>query len=98
VLLAGRSGIGRKTCVSLTATMLRMDVVSPSTNRDYSVREFKKELKTFLELAAVQNKKTVLLIEDHHLVKSEFLEILNSLISSGEIPGLFTQEEVDHLF
>jgi len=32
----------------------------------------------------------VLLIEEHHLVKSEFLEILNSLISSGEIPGLFT--------
>ncbi|KAL4440929.1 hypothetical protein ABPG74_009342 [Tetrahymena malaccensis] len=98
VLLAGRSGIGRKSCISLMATMLRMEIVSPSTSRDYSTREFKKELKVFLEKAAAQNKQVILYIEDHHLVKSEFLELLNSLISSGEIPGLFTQDEVDHSF
>lgn len=78
--------------------MLRMEVVSPSTSRDYSMREFKKELKTFLEKAAIQNKQIVLLLEDHHLVRAEFLEVLNSLISCGEVPGLFTQEEVDHAF
>jgi len=31
ILLAGRSGIGRKSCVSLISLMLRMDIVSPST-------------------------------------------------------------------
>ncbi len=44
----------------------------------------------FLEIAAIQNKPVLLLIEDHNLVKSEFLELLNSLISSGEIPGLYS--------
>jgi dynein heavy chain 2, cytosolic len=98
ILLAGRSGIGRKSCVSLVASMLRMQIVSPSTSRDYGMREFKKELKGFLEIVAVQNKHTLLYLEDHHLVRSEFLEVLNSLISCGEIPGLFTQDEVDHAF
>ena len=78
--------------------MLRLEIVSPSTSRDYSIREFKKELKVFLEQAAGQNKKMVLFIEDHNLVKGEFLELLNSLISSGEIPGLFSIEEIDKLF
>lgn len=55
VLLAGRSGIGRKSCVSLISVMLRMTIVSPSTSRDYGSREFKKELKGFLEVAAGQN-------------------------------------------
>ena len=98
VLLAGRSGIGRKICTSLVALMLRMDFLSPSLGKDYSSREFKKDLKHFLEIAAVQNKPCVLFFEDHQLVKPEFLEIINSLISSGEVPGLYSQDEVEHLF
>ena len=31
-------------------------------------------------------------------MKSELLEIVNSLISSGEIPGLYTIDEVEQLF
>ena len=34
ILLAGRAGIGRRSVVSLTATMLRLDMVSPPTTRD----------------------------------------------------------------
>jgi dynein heavy chain 2 len=39
----------------------------------------------------------VLFLEDHQLQKNEFLEKVNSLISSGEIPGLFSAEEVEHI-
>jgi len=35
------------------------------------------------------------LIEDHHIIKGEFLEYLNSLISAGEVPGLYTPEELE---
>lgn len=40
----------------------------------------------------------MLYIEDHNLIKPEFLELLNSLISCGEIPGLYTMDEIEHLF
>ena len=39
----------------------------------------------------------VLFVEDHQLIKSEFYEYLNSLISGGEIPGLFTPQELEPL-
>lgn len=97
LLLAGRSGIGRKTCISLVSLLLNLEPLSPFLTKDYSIRDFRKELKGFLEIAGVQNKPCLLFLEDHHLVQTEFLELINSLISSGEIPGLFTQEEVDHL-
>jgi dynein heavy chain 2 len=61
------------------------------------VREFKKDLRMAIENAAVLGKPTLLFIEDHHLVQREFLEMLNSLISSGEVPGLYRQEEIDGL-
>jgi dynein heavy chain 2 len=38
-----------------------------------------------------------LLIEDHQIIKGEFLEYLNSLISAGEVPGLYTPEELEPL-
>ena len=38
------------------------------------------------------------MFEDHHVRKSEFLELLNSLISSGEIPGLYAPDEIDRIF
>lgn len=41
-------------------------------------------------MAAVDNSPLIVYIEDHHLVQPEFLELLNSLLSSGEIPGLYT--------
>lgn len=38
-------------------------------------------------------------MEDHVLLQSPpILETVNSLIASGEIPGLFTHDEVDRLF
>ena len=98
VLLAGRSGIAKRTCALLTGVMLRLQLFSPMMTKDYSVRDFKKDLKAALENAAVLGKPTLLFVEDHNITKKEFLEMLNSLLSSGEIPGLYRQEEIDSLF
>ena len=55
-------------------------------------------MRGILESAGIEGNKICFLIEDHHLCQSEFLEMLNSLISSGEIPGLFKPEEMEGLF
>jgi len=62
--------------------MLRLELFSPHYHKGYSEREFKKDMRKVLEMAGIQGTSTCLLIEDHHLIKSEFLEMLNSLISS----------------
>ena len=55
-------------------------------------------MRTILESAGIEGNPTCLLIEDHHLCETEFLEMFNSLISSGEIPGLFRPDEMEGLF
>ena len=42
-------------------------------------------------------RENVLFIEDYQLLTPEFLQLVNSLISSGEIPGLFSPEELEPL-
>lgn len=95
LLLAGRSGVGRKQATQLISHMLNTEFYSPNINRDYGMKEFKRDLKRALEMAGVEGTKTVLYIEDHQLLRDEFLTYINSLISAGEVPGLYTPEELE---
>ena len=45
LLLAGRAGVGRKQAVQLISHMLNMEFFSPNINREYSMKEFKRDLK-----------------------------------------------------
>jgi dynein heavy chain 2 len=49
ILIGGRSGMGRKTCVQLVSFLNGLEYYSLSVGRDYGIREFRKELKVFLE-------------------------------------------------
>lgn len=50
-----------------------------------------------LQQVGVSGEEVVLLLEGHQIIDSTFLELINSLLSSGEIPGIFTPEELDPL-
>jgi dynein heavy chain 2, cytosolic len=74
-----------------------MSFFTPHINREYSMKEFKRDLKVVLQKAGIEAEKTVLYVEDHQILTSEFLELLNSLISAGEVPGLYSPEELEPL-
>ena len=46
LLLAGRSGVGRRTAVGIVASMNNMKLFSPKVSRTYSSKQFKNDLKT----------------------------------------------------
>jgi dynein heavy chain 2, cytosolic len=45
LLLAGKSGCGRKQSVQLIAHLLNMEFFTPNISREYSMKEFKRDLK-----------------------------------------------------
>lgn len=48
-----------------------------------------------MQQCGIENEQVVFVLEDHHVVDSSFLEIVNSLLSAGEVPGLYTPEELE---
>lgn len=46
LLLAGRSGVGRRTAVSLVAHMHSIELFTPKISRAYQLKHFKNDLKT----------------------------------------------------
>eukprot|EP00743_Colponemidia_sp_Colp-15_P007052 GILK01007609.1.p1 GENE.GILK01007609.1~~GILK01007609.1.p1 ORF type:complete len:2172 (-),score=437.61 GILK01007609.1:43-6558(-) len=95
MLLVGRSGVGRRSLTTIVAYMQRMTLVSPSLTREYGVKELKRDLKAWLQTAGVEGQPLVLLLEDHQFVQPAFLELFNSLLSAGEVPGLYQPEELE---
>ena len=45
LLMAGRSGVGRRTAVTLVAFMHQMQLFSPKVSRNYGDKQFKADLK-----------------------------------------------------
>ncbi|KAF4787703.1 hypothetical protein TURU_168391 [Turdus rufiventris] len=97
LLLAGRSGVGRRTVTSLVSHMHGAVLITPKISRGYQLKQFKSDLKYVMELAGIEAQQVVLLLEDYQFVHSTFLEMVNSLLSSGEVPGLYKTEELEPL-
>jgi dynein heavy chain 2 len=96
ILLIGDSGVGRRSSITLLSYMHGLEFVSPNMTKNYGLKSFRADLKEWLRAAGVEARKLVLFIEDHQIVDSAFLEDLNSLLSAGEVPGLFgSAQEVD---
>jgi hypothetical protein len=102
-LLVGRSGVGRRSAAALVAHMRGLTLTSPPVGRGYGLKTFFVDLKTVLATAGVEGEDVVLYLEDHHFSGAgsgggeEVLEAVNSLLSSGEVPGLYTHEELEPL-
>lgn len=65
LLLAGRSGVGRKQSTQLVCSLLNIEFFTPSINREYGMKEFKRDLSRVCLTAGINAEKTCLYIEDH---------------------------------
>lgn len=63
--MAGRAGSSRRSCLQLITYVHSYEYQTLSLTKDYSLKEFKKDLKIFFEVATVQQKTCVLFIEDY---------------------------------
>ncbi|RNE99549.1 cytoplasmic dynein 2 heavy chain 1 isoform X1 [Trypanosoma rangeli] len=98
LILVGRPGVGRRNSVHLAAYMLRMQIVTLNMIQGYGVKNFRSDIRQFVQRATTQNERLVLLLDDHNIVDESFVEMINSFVSSGDIPGLFTPEELETMF
>ena len=95
--MSGRSGVGRRTALSIVSALHQAKLVSMKMGKNYSTKQFKSELKGAMQLAGVDGESVFLMLEDHNLTTPESLDMINSLLSSGEVPGLYSTEELEPL-
>lgn len=98
LLLAKRPGIPMLELVQFVASYLKIKVIIPLVFQTFSKKAFYADLKSAIMGAGVSNEICLLIVEDQHVYHAMVLESINSILCSGEISDLFSNEEYESIF
>jgi dynein heavy chain len=96
-MLIGVGGSGRQSLSKLASIVMNYDIFSIEITKAYSIEDWKADLKKLMIAAGIENKKITFIITDSHIKHDTFLENINSIINSGEVPNLFPNEEKENV-
>ena len=93
LLLVGQSGVGETTLSRFVAWMNELTVFQIKAGRNYGVGDFDADLRSIMKRAGCKGEKICFIFDESNVLGPAFLERMNALLASGEVPGLFEGDE-----
>ncbi|XP_015588713.1 dynein heavy chain 3, axonemal [Cephus cinctus] len=92
-LLVGVGGSGRSSCAKLATSMCEYIIYQVEMTRTYGHSEWRDDIKALLLKAGGEGRPTVFLFGDNQIKEETFVEDINMILNTGDVPNLYASEE-----
>lgn len=93
-LLVGVGGSGKQSLTKLAAYISRSKYFQITLTKQYNLNSFMDDIRELYKSAGHKRQSTTFLLTESEIKDEVFLEILNSILLTGEVPGLFGKDEM----
>ena len=93
IMLIGVGGSGKQTLTRLASFILGAQNKNIEITKDFGPEAFREFIKGIKLLTGCEQQPVTFLFTDNQIVHQSFLEDINSLLNSGEVPNLWEPEE-----
>lgn len=93
LLLVGIGGSGRQSASRLSTFMNAYELYQIEISKSYSSSDWREDLKKVMLQAGVATKSTVFLFADNQIKDESFVEDINMLLNTGDVPNIFPADE-----
>ena len=92
-LLVGDSGAGKTVLSKFVSWMNGLNIFQIKAHSRYGIDEFNEDLRGVMRRVGIDGEKVCFIFDEGNILGSGFLEAMNALLASGEVPGLFEGDE-----
>ncbi|XP_029784654.1 dynein heavy chain 2, axonemal [Suricata suricatta] len=97
MLLVGIGGSGRQSLARLASSICEYTTFQIEVTKHYRKQEFREDIKRLYRQTGVELKATAFLFVDTQIAEESFLEDINNILSSGEVPNLYKTDEFEEI-